>query len=310
MIEDPRPMSTSRLQQILTTAIQKRAHLLDDSTNSLRLLDGEGDGLPGIYLESYGGAWLVSTQGPHLSQDLKNTLREMAPSLYWKRLDQHQKESPIHLGGTIMPEYFTGTENGVHCRLSFQSGYSQGIFLDQRENRAKLRALSSPDKTVLNTFAYTGVFSVTAALGGAKTTTLDLSQVYLDWAKENFTLNQLDPDVHYFCKGGTFHWLKRFAKQSRTFDFIILDPPTFSRDDKGKVFRAERDYGKLFKLALACLSKNGMILACTNARRISTGDFKKQLQAMTAGPGKFQAATMPEDFSESPYLKSIWYSRR
>jgi len=306
MIEAPRPMSTSRLHQIISTAVKKRAHLINQETDCVRLLDGEGDGLPGIYLESYAGAWLVSTQQPNLSQDLKNALRDLAPSLYWKRLDQHQKESPVHLGGKAMPEYFTGKENGLKCRLSFESGYSQGIFLDQRKNRARLRELVNENSTVLNTFAYTGFFSVAAAAGGAKTTTLDLSQVYLDWAKENFQLNGFDPTDHYFCKGDTFHWLKRFAKQGRTFDFIILDPPTFSRDDKGKVFRAESDYPALFKLALACLSPKGTILACTNARRISTIDFQKQLQAVSPRGSNFQSSPMPEDFPESPYLKSIW----
>ena len=306
MIEAPRTMSTSRLKQILSVAIQKRASLLTETTDSVRLLDGEGDGLPGVYLESYGRGWLVSTQMPNLAPDLKSALREIAPSLYWKRLDQHQKESPVHLAGPEMPEYFEGKENGLTCRLSFQSGYSQGIFLDQRENRTHLRDLASKDSTVLNTFSYTGFFSVAAAAGGAQTTTLDLSQVYLDWAKENFRLNGFDPADHYFCKGDTFHWLKRFAKQGRKFDFIVLDPPTFSRDDKGKVFRAERDYPDLFKLALRCLASGGTILSCTNARRISTSDFQKQLSAVAPRGSRFSAAPMPPDFPERPYLKSIW----
>jgi len=186
MIEAPRPMSNPRLQQIVSSAIKRREHLLTPKTDCVRLLDGKGDELPGIYLESYAEAWLVSTQSPNISPELKSIMRDMTPSLYWKRLDQHQKESPVHLGGKEMPEYFTGRESGLTSRLSFQSGYSQGIFLDQRNNRAHLRSLVSKDQTVLNTFAYTGFFSVAAAASGAKTTTLDLSQVYLDWAKENF----------------------------------------------------------------------------------------------------------------------------
>jgi len=299
-------MSKPRLQQIISSAIQKRQHLIHSATDSIRLLDGAGDGLPGVYLESYANSWLVATQSPHLEPELKQELREIAPSLYWKRLDQHQKESPIHLGGPEMPEFFTGKENGLHCRLSFQSGYSQGIFLDQRENRKKLQSLVAPGQTVLNTFAYTGFFSVAAASTSAQTTTLDLSQVYLNWAKENFQLNDLDPSDHYFCKGDTFHWLQRFSKQGRTFDFIILDPPTFSRDHKGKVFRAGQDYPRLFKLALSCLAPHGTILSCTNYRGVSTADFQRQLQVLAPPKSTFSSAPMPEDFPESPYLKSIW----
>ena len=76
---------------------------------------------------------------------------------------------------------------------------------------------------VLNTFAYTGAFSVYAALGGAQTTTLDLAQPCLEWARENFRLNGMDPAGQYFCKGDVLHWLERFARQGRTFHGIILD---------------------------------------------------------------------------------------
>ncbi len=162
-----------------------------------------------------------------------------------------------------------------------------------------------PRETVLNTFAYTGFFSIAAAAAGAVTSSLDLSQVYLDWTRENFLLNGIDPKDHYFCKGDTFHWLRRFAKQSRFFDYIILDPPTFSRDDKGKVFRVEKDYNQLFKLASACLAPGGKILACTNFRGINISEFMKQLHG-----AELQISPMPEDFPDTPYLKSIWATFR
>ena len=308
MIKALRAMSNSnpRLQQLLKSALAKREHLLTAETDLVRLIDGEGDGLPGIILENFGLGWLVSTQQASLDRRILDELSALAPSLYWKRLDQHLKEAPQHLSRPELPEFFTGKENGLISRLSFQSGYSQGIFIDQRDNRAHLRELAEPGQTVLNTFSYTGFFSVAAAVSGATTTTLDLSQVYLDWAKENFRLNELDPADHYFCKGDTFHWLKRFAKQGRRFDYIVLDPPTFSRDDKGKVFRVEKDYGRLFKLALDCLEPGGTILACTNFRGMRTHEFEDQLKKASRKPLKLVSADMPDDFTESPYLKSIW----
>lgn len=81
------------------------------------------------------------------------------------------------------------------------TGYSQGIFLDQRDHRRQVRERSAPGMRVLNTFAYTGAFSVYAALGGAQTTTLDLAQPCLDWARENFSLNGIDPAHPVFLQG-------------------------------------------------------------------------------------------------------------
>ena len=299
-------MSNPRLQQLIKTALSKREHLLTAETDLVRLIDGDGDGLPGIILENFGPAGLISTQEGRLDRRIRDELSPLAPSLYWKRLDQHLKEPPEHLSGPELPEFFTGKENGLISRLSFQSGYSQGIFIDQRDNRAHLREMVKPGQTVLNTFSYTGFFSVAAAAAGATTTTLDLSQVYLDWAKENFRLNQLDVEKHYFCKGDTFHWLKRFARQDRRFDYIVLDPPTFSRDDKGKVFRVEKDYGRLFEMALDCLEPGGTILACTNFRGMRRHEFEAQLKKSSPKPLRMVSAEMPGDFPESPYLKSIW----
>ncbi len=294
-------MSNPRLQEIITKSLKKRENLQNSDTNLIRLIDGGGDALRGSILESYGEGWMISSSGSGLNPDLRDLLSAYGKPLYWKRLDQHQKESPVHVSGPEMPEFFTGKENGLQCRLSFQSGYSQGIFIDQRDNRAALRAMIKPGQSVLNTFAYTGFFSIAAAAAGAITSTLDLSQVYLDWARNNFRLNDMDPEDHYFCKGDTFHWLRRFAKQGRKFDVIILDPPTFSRDDKGKVFRVEKDYGTLFKLAASCLEPGGKILACTNFRGMSLREFMAQLKE-----ADLKAVEMPEDFTDAPYLKSVW----
>jgi len=301
MLKRRRAMSNPRLQEIVTKSLKQRESLQNGETDLIRLIDGGGDGLRGSILESYGEGWMISTAGAGLNRELRDLLSDYGKPLYWKRLDQHQKESPQHVSGPKMPHFFTGKENGLTCRLSFQSGYSQGIFIDQRDNRAALRAMVKPGETVLNTFAYTGFFSIAAAAAGAVTSTLDLSQVYLDWARENFRLNNMDPEEHYFCKGDTFHWLRRFAKQGRKFHYIILDPPTFSRDDKGKVFRVEKDYGTLFQLAATCLEPGGKILACTNFRGMSTREFMAQLKG-----ADLKSVDMPEDFTDAPYLKSVW----
>lgn len=284
--------------------------MLSAETDALRLVDGDGDKLPGIYLDTLAGRWLVSTTAGKLDAEVREWLEQEGAkgrTIYWKQLDQHEKTNPTHIAGPKQDGTFTVRESGVAYRLSFQSGYSQGIFLDQRTNRQRVRARSQAGMTILNTFAYTGAFSVCAALGGATTTTLDLSQVYLDGAKDNFAANELDAEDHYFCKGDTFHWLKRFARQGRTFDGIILDPPTFSRDDKGKVFRVEKDYGRLVSMARDCLADEGWILCCTNCRKLDLPDFTRMIR-QAIPEAELTTLPMPEEYTAAPYLKSVWVS--
>jgi 23S rRNA (cytosine1962-C5)-methyltransferase len=291
---------------LFSQALAKRQPLLTHDTNALRLIDGAGDGLPGIYLETFAERWLVSTTGTSIPSHVSAWLREQHRGIHHKCLSQQQKESPRHFHGTEVASPFLARENGVSFEVSFLSGYSQGIFLDQRDNRQRVRERVQSGDTVLNTFAYTGVFSVFAALGGAQTTTLDLSQPYLDWAKRNFTHNQLEPAAHHFCKGDTFHWLRRFEKQGRKFHGIILDPPTFSRDEKGTVFRVENDYGILASLAHRCLHPGGWMLCSTNCHKLHPKDFERQLRAALPKNSRLTATPMPPDFTDAPYLKSIW----
>jgi 23S rRNA (cytosine1962-C5)-methyltransferase len=290
------------IAKLLDVAVGKREKILSaGETNALRLVDGVGDGLPGFALEEYAGRWIAMTPGSEIAAGVKDWLKASGRSVYWKRLDQHQKESPLHLYGAAVEPTFRIRENGLKFEVSFESGYSQGIFLDQRHNRAEVMRRMAGGGKLLNLFSYTGGFSVAAAMGAAETTTLDLSAPYLEWAKRNFRINDLDDTAHHFCKGDAFHWLKRFAKQGRKFDGIVIDPPTFSRDDKGKVFRVEKDFGELAEHASAVLSKGGWMLCCTNYRGISEKDFMK----MIAMPG-MTGVGMPEDFSEEGYLKSVW----
>ncbi|MES2439536.1 MAG: class I SAM-dependent methyltransferase [Verrucomicrobiota bacterium] len=294
------------MHALLQNAVAKRAGLLTAETNAVRLIDAVGDGLPGLILETFAGHWLVSTTTSHIAPQVREWLRDQGVSCYWKRLDQHQKESPSHLSGPEAGEPFLMRENGVASEISFQSGYSQGIFLDQRDNRAEVRRRMVPGMKLLNTFAYTGAFSVHAAMAGAETTTLDLSQPYLDWAKRNFSHNGLDPAAHHFCKGDTFHWLRRFAKQGRTFDGIVLDPPTFSRDEKGKVFRVEENFGELAALAAEVLAPDGWLLCSTNCRNLGLNEFQKQLRSAIRRPMGARHSDMPSDFTDEAYLKSVW----
>jgi 23S rRNA (cytosine1962-C5)-methyltransferase len=297
------------MRNLLEKSVAQRQALLSTDTDAVRLIDGAGDGLPGLILETYAGRWLLSTttgQTPPAPPPVLAWLRERGNSCYWKRLDQHQKESPALLCGPAVEKPFLIRENGLSYEISFRSGYSQGIFLDQRENRAQVRGRMRTGMRLLNTFAYTGAFSIAAASAGAETTTLDLAQPCLDWAKRNFAHNHLDAAAHHFCKGDTAHWLRRFAKQGRKFDGVVLDPPTFSRDEKGNIFRVEVHFGALAALAADILAPGGWLLCCTNFRRMSPREFERQIVSVLPRRMHPRFAAMPPDFTDAAYLKSLW----
>ncbi|MFI3243142.1 MAG: class I SAM-dependent methyltransferase [Akkermansia sp.] len=291
-------MSTS-----LTQLIEAKRAKLPAQTNAFRVADGQP--WQGVFIDALADRLLVSLRDCDLPISLGQELEEIGCPVFLKQLDKDNKQAPIQIAGPQLPLRFEIMEHGVKFLMDMTAGYSQGIFLDQRDNRKMLQDNCREGMRVLNTFAYTGAFSVYAAMKGAQTTTLDLAQPCLDWCKENMQINGLNPEDHYFCKGDALHWLERFAKQQRQFDAIILDPPTFSRDHKGRVWRVERDYGKLVELAMSCLAPEGFILCSTNCRKLNPTDF--WIMVEDAAPNcRLTSVEMPFDFDGEDYLKCIW----
>ena len=173
--------------------LEYKKGLIPPRTDIFRVIDGEGDGCPDVFVDRLGDRILVSTRDCAVPVNLRKELAGLDVPVFHKRLEQNQKEVPIQIAGPVLPLQFEAEEQGVLFRLDMSAGYSQGIFLDQRDHRRRVRERSRPGMKVLNTFAYTGAFSVYAALGGAQTTTLDLAQPCLEWARENFRLNGMDP---------------------------------------------------------------------------------------------------------------------
>lgn len=287
----------------LQRLLEQRLIKLPPETDAFRVSDGAP--WPGVFIDALADRLLVSLRDTALPAALKDCLKASGRPVYVKRLDKDVKEPPVFLCGPEVPPRFVILENGVRYLMDMGAGYSQGIFLDQRDNRAELRRICRPGMKVLNTFAYTGAFSVCAALAGAQTTTLDLAQPCLSWCRENMALNDIDPDEHYFCKGDALHWMDRFARQGRRFDIIVLDPPTFSRDEKGHVWRVEKDYDHLVNLAAACLAPAGRILCSTNCRKLSMSAFRRMV-AEGIPSASLIPVPMPFDFDGDDYLKCIW----
>ena len=300
-------------ESVIAGALGKRSQLFaDPATNAFRLIDDEGDQSPGITVDLFDGLWLVSTKGEHLPAIFR-TARDGVRSLYWKRLGRERKAAPEWVWGERVDAPFVIKENGLLFEVSLQAGYSQGIFLDQRENRALVLARAQPGQRLLNTFSYTGAFSIAAARKGAITTSLDLSNTYLAWAKRNFRANGLDPDKHFFCLGDALSWMRRFAKQGRQFAGVILDPPTFSRS-KTSVFRVRKDYARLVQAGSALAVPGGWILATCNDRELTHQRFESLIrEGLRSGErqiARFTSTAMPPDFTGESYLRSVWIDLR
>jgi 23S rRNA (cytosine1962-C5)-methyltransferase len=185
-----------------------------------------------------------------------------------------ERAAPVLLRGDASAAW-TGvaSENGVAFGLDFSAGYSAGLFLDQRANRAYLQRGGA--RRVLNTFAYTCSFSVIAALGGATTVSVDLSRKSLTRGEENFTRNGLDPRGHRFLHDDVLELLPRFARRRELFDAIILDPPTFSRGEKGRRFQVERDLESLLIAALEVAEPRARILVSTNCATLTAASLQQ-----------------------------------
>jgi 23S rRNA (cytosine1962-C5)-methyltransferase len=154
------------------------------------------------------------------------------------------------------------TERHLKFGIDFGAGYSVGFFVDQRENRRRVRHIAP--KRLLNCFAYTCSFSVSAACAGAITLNVDLSKKSLARGRENFGLNSLSTIDHRFIADDVMAVLPRLARKGEKFDAIILDPPTFSRSPGGRPFHVENDFEKLLVDALELAERDSHILLSTN----------------------------------------------
>lgn len=296
-------------KELLDEAKRKRKSLGFSEECAFRVFDGLGDGDPGLILEYFAGRWLVQTPGPLAEAWRQSLIAECSP-VWWKRLDAKEKSDPIPLveGTDALPDPFLILENGLRFEISFRSGYSQGIFLDQRENRLRVRECLRPGHKFLNLFAYTCGFSVAAAMAGAETSSVDLSGPALEWGKRNFLLNALDPVAHHFPKGDALDYLSLFHRKGRLFDGIVLDPPTFSRN-RGRVWKVENDFHELVAAAVRVTTPGGWLFCSTNCRRLPREGFESQIRRGCADAGRrflIDWGEMPSDFTGEPYLHNVW----
>ncbi len=223
-----------------------------------------------------------------------------------------ERESPrLVVGDTSAPPQTVATERGLLYSIDFETGYSAGLFVDQRENRSYVRQVRP--RRILNCFAYTCAFSAAAASAGAQTVSVDLSKKSLNRGRDNFVLNQLSLDGHRFIAEDVMEFLPRLARRGEKFDTIILDPPTFSRTHRGKGFQVERDFEKLLLAAAAVAERDSHILLSTNCTTVTETGLAVMARfclKMVRRAGTLHHQPPLPDFPPEAPARTVWLTLR
>jgi len=273
------------------------------------------------WLERFGSDVLISFRKVLARQRLLEELQTWADSVglpvrrvfarFIPTKDERREPPALVVGDRGDSLQTVATERYLKFGIDFGTGYSPGLFLDQRENRRYVRHIAP--KRLLNCFAYTCSFSVYAACNRASTLNIDLSKKYLSRGRENFALNNLSTFGHRFIRDDVRSVLSRLARRGEKFDAIILDPPTFSRSPEGKTFQVQHDFENLLISALAVAERGARVLVSTNCSESS----ERALEVMaryclkaTRRAATFHRPLPLPDFPPRTGASSVWLALR
>ena len=285
-------------------AWEYRKTVMRDDTSCCRVIFGEADGFPGLTVDRFGTILVTQT----LSAGMENIKSVVFPLLVKTLRDDGQEICGIYerndvairtleglepgkgwflLSGEEPPEsrITAISENGITYTVDFENGQKTGFFLDQKYNRLAVAKLAK-DKTVLDCFTHTGSFALNAANGGAKhVTAVDVSSSAIRMAEENARLNGLDGKMD-FITADVFDLLSELEqKGGHPYDFIILDPPAFTKSRK-TASNAEKGYREINTRALRLLPRGGWLATCSCSHFMPSEQFEKMLHAAARDAGK------------------------
>lgn len=264
-------------------------------TQALRVFHGPGEGtgiLRGFAIDRFGEHYWVTrwedaakaagsgSEEAALTEIAEFLSKQSAASVVWLgRPEKGVPALPQVLYGKAPAARFEVRESGARFWIRLLETRHPGLFLDHAPLRHWLRE-HSRGWAVLNTFAYTGSLSVACGLGGAShVTTLDLSKPTIQWAKDNWELNELQSETPpRFIAGDVFEWLPRLKREGQVFDCVILDPPSFSRGKKA-TFSTARDLQRLHGLALDLLPQEGTLVTSINSANVSWEKYETDVRA-------------------------------
>lgn len=312
-------------QKRIDNAVHARDTLhMTGATDAFRLVNAESDGLPGLIVDQYADSLVLQslTAG---SEYWKDTLADLLLELtglkdMYERSDADVREleglSPmvgVLRGG--MPQLpFSILENSLKFKVNIETGHKTGFYLDQRENRLRVRALAL-GRDVLDCFCYTGGFTVNALAGGAKSVlSVDASADALALCRENVALNAFPLDRHQTLEGDVFQLLRKFRDEARSFDMIILDPPKFA-PTSAQAEKAARGYKDINLLAFKLLRPGGLLVTFSCSGGVDAALFQKIVASAALDAGVeaqivehlAQAPDHPValNFPEGAYLKGL-----
>jgi 23S rRNA (cytosine1962-C5)-methyltransferase len=310
------PLDESSIALRIDKALRLRDDLFggDSETTAYRLCNGEGDRVPGLVLDRYGDVAVLRLDGGHLHPwltRLKEPLAALLDRRGVRRIGLRataaerggKKLSPFH--GDELPDRVTVRERGVSMEVDLAHGQKTGAFLDQRENRARVRALASNKRRVLNLFSYAGGFSIAAALGGAShVTSVDSASGAHASAQRTFRANGVDPGAHTFVAADVFALLDQAKLRGDRYDLVISDPPSFAPSERAKA-RAVSAYRRLHAAAAAVLAEGGVLCAASCSSHISVEDFMATLDDATLGRDDLRLRAIHGQPDDHPTLP-VW----
>ncbi len=271
------------LRKRIHEAVELRQVFDLQQTNAYRLINSEGDGLPGLIVDRYADCLVVQIHTLGMER-LRSLLIDMlmqetgARGLLLRNDSQSRKregldvEEPV-VGAGEVPQQGTIRENNIEFLVDLWEGQKTGFFLDQRDKRKALQKYAR-GKRVLNCFSYTGGFSVYAALMSDTTrvTSVDISAPAIEMARQNFTLNNLNPDLHEFLIADIFEYLEEAQSNRELFDVVILDPPAFAKTQSART-QALKAYRHLNTLGMKVLKPGGILLTCSCTSAMGMDDL-------------------------------------
>ena len=326
------PADDAGLDRALAAAAEARWGLAQSAwapepTTAFRVVTGAADGLPGLALDVYGDFLVAHLYDDDLPAErvldsldrlgfegvyLKRRPRQ-ANELADTRTDELAPRAPVR--GRAAPGEMAVFEHGVPYLVRLGDGLSTGIFLDQRENRRRVRELAT-GRTVLNLFAYTCPFTVAAAAGGAaRTLSIDAAAPALEQGARNVA--NVDPGgQHEMRRADAFEALEELGRRGERFDLVIVDPPTYSTTKRTR-WTSGRDWVGLGAAALRVTAPGGHLLACSNDQRMTQGAFRRHLheaaRRAAVEPRQMKDLPVPPDFpavpGSPPHLKSVLLAR-
>jgi 23S rRNA (cytosine1962-C5)-methyltransferase len=315
-------------KRIETALALRRAQVPPETTNALRLVHGESDGLPGLVADRYADTLVVqllSAGCERWREALIGILREQSGcARVHERSDTDGRElegfaaSTGLIAGTAADGPLRILEHGIEYEIDVAAGQKTGFYLDQRDNRARVRTLAD-GREMLNCFCYTGGFTLSALAGGARSVlSIDSSAPALELAKRNLALNGVEANRAEWLEADVFGALRKLRTEGRQFDFIVLDPPKFAPTPKDAE-RAARGYKDINLNALKLLRPGGLLATFSCSGGVSPELFQKIVAGAAADAGvslllreRFRAAPdhpVRIEFPEGEYLKGLLLER-